>query len=102
MTNDPQPDPRNPEPTAHRPPRSSRGRYLLFVKDYKQGRLDDSEERREKLLPEIEETEVAKRLSVLEMFGLRRGKRREYLREYFNWLWPHRYSVGMLFLLALI
>ena len=31
-----------------------------------------------------------------------RGKRREYLREYVRWLWPHRYAVGFFFLLALI
>src|SRR5262249_21852077 len=32
----------------------------------------------------------------------RRGKRREYLREYLRWLWPHRYSVGVVFLGALL
>jgi len=31
-----------------------------------------------------------------------RGKRREYLREYLRWLWPHRYGVAILFVLALI
>ena len=30
------------------------------------------------------------------------GKRREYLREYLRWLWPHRYGVAALFGLALI
>jgi ATP-binding cassette subfamily B protein len=29
------------------------------------------------------------------------GKRREYLCEYLRWLWPHRYAVGALFVLAL-
>jgi ATP-binding cassette subfamily B protein len=33
---------------------------------------------------------------------LRRGKRREYLREYLRWLWPHRYAVGAVFLFALL
>ncbi len=33
---------------------------------------------------------------------LRRGKRREYLREYMRWLWPHRYAVGVLFAFALL
>src|SRR5205085_10434941 len=32
----------------------------------------------------------------------RRGKRREYLREYLRWLWPHRYAVGAVFFLALV
>ncbi len=30
------------------------------------------------------------------------GKRREYLREYLRWLWPHRYGVATLFGLALV
>ncbi|HEV2445211.1 MAG TPA: ABC transporter ATP-binding protein [Candidatus Sulfopaludibacter sp.] len=34
--------------------------------------------------------------------GQAKHKRREYLREYMRWLWPHRYAVGALFTLALI
>ena len=34
--------------------------------------------------------------------GPSRGKRREYLREYLRWLWPHRYAVGTVFALALL
>ena len=30
------------------------------------------------------------------------GKRREYLREYLRWLWPHRFAIGFFFLLALL
>src|SRR5262249_55028899 len=33
--------------------------------------------------------------------GQRRAKRREYLREYLRWLWPHRYAVVLVFVLAL-
>ncbi|HEV8385641.1 MAG TPA: ABC transporter ATP-binding protein, partial [Candidatus Acidoferrales bacterium] len=33
--------------------------------------------------------------------GQRRGKRREYIREYLRWLWPHRFAVAGLFVLAL-
>ncbi|MFO0844201.1 MAG: ABC transporter ATP-binding protein [Gemmataceae bacterium] len=62
--------------------RSSRDRYQDFVQDYKHGRLDKSAGAGEDGQP-------------------RRGKRREYLREYLRWLWPHRYAVGGLFLLAL-
>ena len=66
-------------------PRSSRQRYRSFVKDYHQRRLDDSGE--SKAGPSTKEA---------------RGKRRRYLREYLRWLWPHRYTVGALFALALI
>src|SRR2546428_8871458 len=71
------------------PPRSSRQRYKLFLQDYKQRRLDDAAEAGE-APPEPD----ARRL--------RRGKRREYLREYMRWLWPHRYAVGVLFAFALV
>jgi ATP-binding cassette subfamily B protein/subfamily B ATP-binding cassette protein MsbA len=30
------------------------------------------------------------------------AKRRQYLREYVRWLWPHRYKVGMVFVVALV
>jgi ATP-binding cassette subfamily B protein/subfamily B ATP-binding cassette protein MsbA len=32
----------------------------------------------------------------------KRAKRREYAREYLRWLWPHRFAVGSLFVLALL
>src|SRR3954469_24782737 len=67
-------------------PRSSKLRYRSFVKDYKERRLDDSGG-----------TEPAKSGSAKPT-----GKRREYLREYLRWLWPHRYAAGALFLLALV
>src|SRR5688500_6486286 len=69
--------------------RSSRQRYRDFVQAYKQQRLDDS----------IEGGEDS---SALEAKRLRRGKRREYLREYLRWLRPHRYALGAVFLLALL
>ena len=63
-------------------PRSSRQRYLRFVEDYKQGRLDQV-------------TEASQRQAGAAV-------RREYVREYLRWLWPHRYGVGALFVLALV
>jgi ATP-binding cassette subfamily B protein len=63
--------------------RSSRKRYLSFVQDYRKHRLD----------------EAASRADLKDKAG---GKRREYLREYLRWLGPHRFSVGALFVLALI
>src|ERR1044072_8210138 len=84
-----------------RPPRSSRQRYLKFVEEYRKRRLEDKEESGESK-PKAEEGEEDKpEVSVVELFGLRRGKRRQYLREYIGWLWPYRYSVALLFAFAL-
>jgi ATP-binding cassette subfamily B protein len=63
--------------------RSSRQRYLAFVQDYGKHRLDEA-------------------ATPPESKGKPSGKRREYLREYLRWLWPHRFAVGALFVLALI
>ena len=80
---------------------SSRRRYHAFVRDYKTQRLDDAAEGREesKRLDdsgngEGQESEDSKRKGA--------GKRREYLREYFRWLWPHRFAVGALLLIAFL
>ena len=67
-------------------PRPSRERYRGFVEDYKQHRLEDPEEA----------TPAAPSTPLLA------GKRREYLRDYLWWLWPHRYELGGVFLLALL
>jgi ATP-binding cassette subfamily B protein/subfamily B ATP-binding cassette protein MsbA len=58
--------------------RSSRQRYLKFVQDYKHRRLDDSPDSGGAPPPEP---------------GKRSKKRRQYLREYVRWLWPHRAGV---------
>jgi len=70
------------------PPRSSRDRYRGFQQDYRHRRLDDSVDGKDPKAPEPPRPE--------------RGKRREYLRDYANWLWPHRYAVGFFFLLAMV
>src|SRR5437016_3615062 len=59
--------------------RSSRRRYLSFVEDYKHRRLDD--------------------VAGQEKPG---RKPRESLRAYLRWLWPHRFGVSLLFVLALL
>ena len=69
--------------------RSSRKRYRGFVQRYGERRLDDP-------------AETGKDSSASESQRLPRGKRREYLRDYLRWLWPHRYSVGTVFVLALL
>jgi ATP-binding cassette, subfamily B, bacterial len=68
--------------------RSSSQRYRSFVTDYRNRRL--------------EETGDNPKQSGPDPSGKDRGKRRQHLREYVRWLWPHRYSVGALFALALI
>jgi len=67
--------------------RSSRRRYQRFVQDYRERRLD---ERRG--------TDEAKDGGAPSAGG----KRREYLRSYLRWLWPHRTAIGAVFVLALV
>ena len=66
-------------------PRSSQQRYRKFVEDYRKRRLDDS----------------PKEGAKADTAG-NKSKRRRYVRDYVRWLWPHRFSVGTLFALALI
>ena len=73
---------------ALRGPRPSRHRYHDFRRDYRQQRLDDAAESGNR--PEAESPDQ------------RRGKRREYVREYLRWLWPHRFAVATVFVLALV
>ena len=71
-------------------PRSSRQRYRAFVEDYKARRLDEG-------------STAAGGPVVSEAAGQdRRGKRRQYVREYLRWLRPHRYAVLGLAMLALV
>ena len=87
------------------PPRSSRQRYRGFVQDYRENRIDEALEvaARPKaaeadLLPAGEAGPGAPTADETR----RKGKRREYMREYLRWLLPHRVPVGVVFLLALI
>ena len=79
--------------------RSSRARYRKFREDYEKQRLDEPTDSANsppatggKRPPE----------STTESPRPGRGKRREYLREYVRWLWPHRYAVGVVCVLALL
>ena len=83
-------------------PRSSRDRYRHFVQDYKHQRLDDSEEAGEKAKQPDDPARDGEAKSTPESKRERRTKRRAYVREYLRWLKPHRYAVGVLFLLALL
>ena len=75
--------------------RSSRKRYRGFVDDYKEKRLDQVDDEPKKQQEEAQDSEGSAPRPA-------REKRREYLRDYFRWLWPHRYAVGALFLFALL
>jgi len=86
-------------PPAKRP-RTSRQRYLRFVQDYRLRRLDDQVDAAKGLTrPEASSTAVEAPSKPAQWLG---GKRREYVREYLRWLWPHRYGVGVVFGLALV
>jgi ATP-binding cassette subfamily B protein len=87
---------------AGRQPRSSRRRYLKFVQDYKQKRLDEVSEATSQEDKSEETDSPKKRSTGLEALGIKQGKRREYLREYLRWLWPHRFAVAALAALALM
>jgi ATP-binding cassette, subfamily B, bacterial len=73
---------------ALRGPRPSRHRYHDFRRDYRQQRLDDAAESGSR--PNAESPDQ------------RRGKRRQYVREYLRWLRPHRFAVATVFVLALL
>jgi len=84
-------------------PSSSRQRYNEFVEDYKHGRLDDASE--SALTKKTTGEPSADGVVVVApeaKGGMLRGKRREYLREYVRWLWPHRYRIAVVFTFALI
>jgi ATP-binding cassette subfamily B protein/subfamily B ATP-binding cassette protein MsbA len=66
--------------------RSSRERYRDFVSDYKRGRLDEAESKDDAAAEALQ----------------RRGKRREYLRDYLRWLRPHRYAIAGVFIFAVL
>ncbi len=93
--------------------RSSRHRYRGFVEDYKQRRLDekaDAAKHGKSLSDTADASQNGEPFDEAdtngdappESNGKRRLKRREYLREYLRWLWPHRYAVGAVFVFALI
>jgi ATP-binding cassette subfamily B protein len=75
-------------------PRSSRQRYRSFVEDYKQRRLDDT--------VEAAALKPGDSAAPEESGSDKRVKRRQYMREYLRWLRPYRYTLGAVFLLALV
>ncbi|HAV62957.1 MAG TPA: ABC transporter ATP-binding protein [Verrucomicrobiales bacterium] len=79
--------------------RSSRRRYLGFVQDYRNRRLDHEDDSDEGPPPgEATDPEPKPQRTDAE----RKARRRRFLREYARWLWPHRLAIGSLFALALV
>src|SRR5688500_626808 len=70
---------------------TSRRRYRTFVKAYKDRTLEDPADAEQKPKADASDADKAKASR----------KRREYLRDYINWLWPHRMAIAGFFLLAL-
>jgi ATP-binding cassette subfamily B protein/subfamily B ATP-binding cassette protein MsbA len=92
----------NDRPEQIKRPRSSRERYRSFVEDYKLRRLDEAAEAANngKKTEDAEKTDGEQ--SEQESQSEQSGKRREYLRAYVKWLWPHRYAVAAVFFFALL
>jgi ATP-binding cassette subfamily B protein len=80
---------------------SSRERYRSFVKSYQQRKLDEELER-ESLHKAKDHSESPEESQPAETKSAKKTKRRQYIREYLRWLWPHRYAVGVMFLFAVI
>jgi ATP-binding cassette, subfamily B, bacterial len=81
--------------------RTSRQRYLRFVEDYQQGRLDAQVDAAKGLRPAEASADVVGEPASTSTAWLG-GKRRHHLREYLRWLWPRRYGVSLVFGLALV
>ena len=81
-------------------PHSSRQRYRVFVDDYRHRQLDEKLDAEHGKPAEQQATDVAPR-KALGLARFRGGKGRQYLREYFRWLRPHRSAVAGVFVLAL-
>jgi ATP-binding cassette subfamily B protein len=88
-------------------PRSSKRRYLQFVDNYRQKRLDDllEEQKKPASSTSIDGNGKAPEVVVGQPNGTstsgQRAKRKAYLREYLTWLRPHRAAVIAFILLAL-
>src|SRR5262249_3540266 len=83
-------------------PRPSRSRYQDFRRDYRQGRVDDGPDHggAPRVGNALQGNAVGDALQGVP--GGQPSKRREYVREYLRWLWPHRFAVSIVFVLALV
>jgi ATP-binding cassette, subfamily B, bacterial len=81
--------------------RSSKRRYLRFVEDYKHGRLDLSDPGPGADPPPMAITARGIAAALRHAF-FPKGKRRQHVRDYVTWLWPHRFRAAVVFGLALV
>jgi ATP-binding cassette subfamily B protein len=82
--------------------RSSRQRYRLFVGHYRRRTLDDTDEAGKAKTTDAALTAPTESGPGKSPFWqVATGKRRDYLRDYLRWLYPHRYAIGVVFTLAL-
>ncbi len=82
-------------------PRSSRSQYWAFVKDYKRQGLDDPADTTNDEDGKNGQNGSNGELPDTDSTACRRDQHREYVRAYLRGLWPHRYGVVTIFLLAL-
>jgi ATP-binding cassette subfamily B protein/subfamily B ATP-binding cassette protein MsbA len=75
--------------------RSSRQRFKKFQEDYRLRKLDDEAEKKDKKPENGDETGPAAPEN-------KKQKRRQHVREYLQWLKPHRAAVAVVFVLALL
>ncbi|HUP89713.1 MAG TPA: hypothetical protein VM100_10190, partial [Longimicrobiales bacterium] len=75
-------------------PRTSRHRFRSFLQDYKLRRLD------ERSSSELPKPTASK--GLIKAWLAKGGNQRSYLGSYFRWLYPHRWGIGAVFLLAII
>jgi len=80
-------------------PRSSRQRYRVFVRDYKEQRLDDPAESGKDPKPTSDRPGSSEASTSRRSWG---GKRPQHAREYLGWLRPYRYTIAAVFLCALL
>src|SRR5204862_8097765 len=83
--------------------RTSRERYRRFVEDYRAGRLDEQTQKRtagERV--DVEPAETPAGAPPPANARPWSGLKRQYVREYARWLWPHRYQAAVVFTLALV
>lgn len=86
-------------------PRTSRQRYDRFVRDYKAKRLDqraDEAAGHVKRDADAHPSDASANGKGKRRKRLLSGKRKDYMREYVRWLWPYRFGIAGVFVLALM
>jgi ATP-binding cassette subfamily B protein/subfamily B ATP-binding cassette protein MsbA len=82
--------------------RSSRRRYEGFRQDYREQRMEEQRDTRGEQKEPARPDHGGDEPKTPEGKAARKGKRRQYMREYLRWLWPHRFAVAGFAFLALL